>query len=125
MLVMFIMVIRTDRKTRTNGQTGQTDLTFKLDFPGNLCRAAFAILAMFHCCSLKVVSGKWIERQSSYYKQTEYRRKLSTFYSGVRNYTKFNIRRSVTFDGLTHTLFFFLRFHYSRRSILPPTFFYV
>ena len=28
-------------------ETGQTDLTFKLDFPGNLCRAAFAILAMF------------------------------------------------------------------------------
>ena len=27
------------------GQTGHTDLTFKLDFPGNLCRAA--ILAMF------------------------------------------------------------------------------
>ena len=47
MLVMFIMVIRTDRKTRTNGQTRQTELTFKLDFPGNLCRAAFAILAMF------------------------------------------------------------------------------
>ena len=48
MLVMFIMVIRTDRKTRTNGQTRQTDLTFKLDFPGNLCKAALAILAMFH-----------------------------------------------------------------------------
>ena len=29
-------------------QTGQTDLTFKLDFPGNLCRAAFGILAMFY-----------------------------------------------------------------------------
>ena len=29
------------------GQTGQTILTFKLDFPGNLWRAAFAILAMF------------------------------------------------------------------------------
>ena len=29
------------------GQTGQTDLTFKLDFPGNLWRAAFAYLAMF------------------------------------------------------------------------------
>ena len=27
--------------------TGQTDLTFKLDFPGNLCKAAFTILAMF------------------------------------------------------------------------------
>ena len=47
MLVMFIMVIRTDRKTKKNGQTGQTDLTFKLHFPGNLCRAAFAILATF------------------------------------------------------------------------------
>ena len=29
------------------GQTGQTDLTIKLDFSGNLCRAAFAVLAMF------------------------------------------------------------------------------
>ena len=29
------------------GQTGQTKLAFKLDFPGNLCRAAFAILATF------------------------------------------------------------------------------
>ena len=28
-------------------ETGQTDLTFKHDFPGNLCWAAFAILAMF------------------------------------------------------------------------------
>ena len=28
------------------GQTGQTDLTIKLDFSGNLCRAAFAVLAM-------------------------------------------------------------------------------
>ena len=37
---VFIMVIRTGRKTRTNRQT------FKLDFPGNLCREAFAILAM-------------------------------------------------------------------------------
>ena len=46
-LVMFIMVIRTDRQTRTNGQAGQTDRTFKLDFPGNLCRAAFAILFLF------------------------------------------------------------------------------
>ena len=30
-----------DEKTR------QTDLTFKLDIPGNWCRTAFAILAMF------------------------------------------------------------------------------
>ena len=27
-------------------KTGQTDLTFKLDIPGNWCRTAFAILAM-------------------------------------------------------------------------------
>ena len=38
-VVMVIMVIRTDRT--------RPDRTFKLDFPGNLCRAAFAILAMF------------------------------------------------------------------------------
>ena len=41
MIFMIIMVIRTDRTLRTQGQT---DMTFKLDFPGNLCRAAFAIL---------------------------------------------------------------------------------
>ena len=29
------------------GQTGKTDLTFKLNFPGKLCEAALAILAMF------------------------------------------------------------------------------
>ena len=44
MIFMIIVVIRTPR---THEQTGQTDLTLKLDFPGNLCRAAFAILAMF------------------------------------------------------------------------------
>ena len=52
MLVMVIMVIRTDkktRKTRTNRtERGQIDLTFKLDFPGNLCRASFANFAMFY-----------------------------------------------------------------------------
>ena len=48
MLVMVIMVIRTDKKTRTNRtERGQIDLTFKLDFPGYLCRAASAILATF------------------------------------------------------------------------------
>ena len=47
MVFMVIMIIRTDRKTRTTGRTGQRDLTFKLEFPGNLCRAAFAILALF------------------------------------------------------------------------------
>ena len=33
-------------QTRQTGQIGQTKLTFKLDIPGSLCRAAFAILAM-------------------------------------------------------------------------------
>ena len=36
--------------TEQTGQTGQTDL--ELEFPGNLCRAAFAILAMF-CASFQ------------------------------------------------------------------------
>ena len=35
---------RTDRTDRTEWKTKHT---FKLDFPGNLCRAAFAILRMF------------------------------------------------------------------------------
>ena len=39
-MVMVVMVVRT-------GRDG-TKLTFKLDFPGNLWLAAFAILAMFH-----------------------------------------------------------------------------
>ena len=29
------------------GVRGQTKLTFRLDFPGDLCRAALAIFAMF------------------------------------------------------------------------------
>ena len=37
---------RQDRQVREE-KTGQTDLTFKLEFPGNLCSAGFAILAMF------------------------------------------------------------------------------
>ena len=36
--------------------TGQTDPTFKLDFPGNLCRAAFTILAMFANLSMFYIS---------------------------------------------------------------------
>ena len=32
------------------GQTGKIRLTFKLDFPRHLYRAAFVILAMFHFC---------------------------------------------------------------------------
>ena len=38
-----------DKQDRQNKhKKNRTDkLTFKLDFPGNLCRAAFAILAMF------------------------------------------------------------------------------
>ena len=36
-------------QTSQRWETGQTDLTFKFDFPGNLCRpAAFAILAVFY-----------------------------------------------------------------------------
>ena len=51
MLVMVIMVIRTDRKTRTNGTNGADrtetrDMTFKLDFLCDLCKAAN--LAMFN-----------------------------------------------------------------------------
>ena len=38
-----IIPVRGEQK----GQTGQTKQTLKLDFPGNLCRAAFAIIAMF------------------------------------------------------------------------------
>ena len=34
-------------QTSQKEQSGQTNLTFELDFPGNLCTAAFAILAMF------------------------------------------------------------------------------
>ena len=58
---MVIMIIKTDKTRKTEqpghmtqtGQTsqkeqiGQTDLTFKPEFSGNLCGAAFAILAMF------------------------------------------------------------------------------
>ena len=33
-------------------------MTFKLDFPGNLCRAAFAILAMFLSWVLLLFRGK-------------------------------------------------------------------
>ena len=40
-------------QTSQRGHTGQTDLTFKLVFPGNMCRAAFAILAMFLESELK------------------------------------------------------------------------
>ena len=38
-----------NRRGQTKSEkTDRTDrLTFRLDFPGNLCRAAFAILAMF------------------------------------------------------------------------------
>ena len=42
MVIMVIMVIW----IYTKRQTGQTDLAFKLDFPGNLCRVVFAILKM-------------------------------------------------------------------------------
>ena len=37
-------------QTSQRGHTVQTDLTFELDFLGNLLRAAFEILAMFAIC---------------------------------------------------------------------------
>ena len=37
---------------RQTGQTGQKQLAFKLEFPGNLWEAAFAIPAMF--CALEI-----------------------------------------------------------------------
>ena len=46
MVDVVIMVNMVDR--RGQDRTGQDKLTFKLDFPGNLCLAAFAILATFH-----------------------------------------------------------------------------
>ena len=56
-VVIVIIVIWIDRTTRTHG-TDRTDksdmtdrthnLTFKLDFRGNLCGAAFAILVIFY-----------------------------------------------------------------------------
>ena len=53
LVFMVIMVIRTDRKTRTTGTNGADrtetrDMTFKLDFPCDLCKAAFTNLAMFN-----------------------------------------------------------------------------
>ena len=57
---MVVMVIRTDRQTGQPGQTGQTSqkglrgqtyLILKQDFPGHLCRAAFAILAVSNLIS--------------------------------------------------------------------------
>ena len=53
MVAMVIMVTMTNMVAmvvmgRTGQErTGKTKLPFKLDFPGNLCGAAFAILAMF------------------------------------------------------------------------------
>ena len=41
---------RTSRKDRTN-RTDKIDI--RLDFPGNLCKAAFAILALFSLCKSK------------------------------------------------------------------------
>ena len=52
-VVMLVMVIRTDRKTRTTGTNGADrtetrDMTFKPEFPCDLCKAAFTNLAMFN-----------------------------------------------------------------------------
>ena len=46
MVFMVIMVIMIYTGKTGLRQTGQTDLAFKLDFPGNLCRVVFAILKM-------------------------------------------------------------------------------
>ena len=67
-VVMLVMVIGTDRKKTGQpgqaGQTGQTDLTFKLEFPGNLCRAAFPILAMnFIHGMVWITRSTWEERE--------------------------------------------------------------
>ena len=42
--------------TGRTGRTGRTKLIFKLDFPGNSCRAAVPILAMFVCVSFCIFS---------------------------------------------------------------------
>ena len=47
MVILVEMVSMVEIGQTSQRQTGQIDLTFKLDFPGNLCRAAFAIFAMF------------------------------------------------------------------------------
>ena len=47
---------KTDRKYNLNSQIGKSWLTFKLDFPGRLCWAGFAILAMPFTSSLPRIS---------------------------------------------------------------------
>ena len=49
-------------------RTGQAKLAFKLDFPGNLFRAAFAILAMF---LKKIVCVCWRTRQKNFWPKLE------------------------------------------------------
>ena len=44
---IFAFLLRTLGQTGQTGEAGKTWLTFQIDFPGNLWRAAFAILAMF------------------------------------------------------------------------------
>ena len=51
----------TNRTDRTKIKNRTDKLTFKLDFPGNLCRAAFAILAMF---SQKVLLERMREKDN-------------------------------------------------------------
>ena len=41
MVIMVIIVIMIRSGQDRTGQTGQAKLAFKLDFPGNLCQAAF------------------------------------------------------------------------------------
>ena len=55
MVIMVVMVIRTDKSERTD----RTELTFKLDFPGNLCRAALQFLRCFLSLYLKITWKKF------------------------------------------------------------------
>ena len=47
MVAMVAMVIKVAMVIMVRTGQDRTKLTFKLDFPGNMCWAAFAILAMF------------------------------------------------------------------------------
>ena len=47
----------------TYGMNTKTKLTLKLDFPGKLCRAAFAILVMFVYGLVWITCSTWEERE--------------------------------------------------------------
>ena len=50
-------------QTSQRGLTGQRDLTFKLDIPGNLCRAPVAILAMFNLYSHRRLAARLLRKE--------------------------------------------------------------